>query len=117
MYNLSQMGVEWTARAELTVTSNSPPLVHGDQYSTLSFEVKRGTLRYKGGKWEAQVICGPDQRRLATTNILDFYSTITQSFICGFGAISMYDEYPSNYEIVYHSQNDSNSSKSFFHTL
>jgi hypothetical protein len=84
---LSGLGFTWEDSVELPGRKDS----HGsEEYpsSGMLFNILRGTVTTKGVTHNVQVMW--IDRRAATTNVIGFHSSLTQCFVSGFCAVSMY---------------------------
>jgi hypothetical protein len=105
---LGGMGVQW----DEFQPEEGPGVINPglEDYTVSGFRVFYGTVESPSGiVYAVQLICG--KNCLASTCIFDFHSTITQCFITGFAAVSLYDMYSSHKQAVHWKGNDTNVSR------
>jgi len=124
-YNMRRFGVEWEEvrkncilRCGCISICGHRKTLHDVVYEGFCGSLRderpceRGILKYKCKQWPITITSNFEdvewgkEYDQATTQILRFQTTVTQSFISGYGAISLYDDYTSNYEIIRWPQND-----------
>lgn len=106
-HHMQQFGVTWELGFQqpkflgITCPCSRPYIPwHQDEHVKATLTVQSGFLKHEGGQWPVKLIHHTDNRHLASSSVFNFPSTVTQAFISGYGAVSLYDDYTSNYEII-----------------